>query len=91
MVTLFYQIIKIFYLQKIDFKFLKGVPGLNKDEIIPTNVFEKSNIYTTAEIILLKWLSVHKTRLYSSERNIIKNFRQDLRDATTLNALIISH
>lgn len=67
------------------------MPGLFKEEINPNNCILKSNIYSLSEIVVLKWLQVHKSRLYSSERNLIKNFRIDFRDGTLLNAVIMSH
>lgn len=39
------------------------MPGLFKEEINQTNCIQRSNIYSQSEVVVLKWLQVHKSRL----------------------------
>ena len=58
-ITLFYQVLRIYYLNRItpkNFKSLPGVPG--QDSNVDTQM-TKSNIYSVSETILLKWMTYH--------------------------------
>lgn len=52
---------------------------------------QTSNLYNLPENILLKWLTLHRGKLYSFESTRMINFDADFKDGTLLNALITSH
>src|SRR5688500_1922853 len=62
-VTLMYQIIRLYCLQRITLKSFKHLAGISgpQDLSIP-----KSNLYTTPEMILLKWLNYHQRKVLHS-------------------------
>jgi hypothetical protein len=57
--TIFYQVLRIYYLNRITPKNFKALPGVPPQEAIVDPPMTKSNIYSVAETILLKWMSYH--------------------------------
>ena len=90
-ITLFYQVLRIYYLNRItpkNFKSLPGVPGA--DSSVDTQM-TKSNIYSVSETILLKWMTYHYNQVNQMHPRILTNFDADLQDSTVFAALIRSH
>ena len=58
-ITIFYQVLRIYYLNRITPKNFKSLPGMTPAEAIVDPPMTKSNIYSVAETILLKWMSYH--------------------------------
>lgn len=59
-VQLFYQMIKIFYLIRINKNMIKTVPNLPEDKkTLPDYYTDKSNIISPQEGILLRWLELN--------------------------------
>ena len=54
--TLFYQVLRIYYLNRITAKSFKGLPGVPANEGTVDASMQQSNIYSVSETILLKWL-----------------------------------
>jgi len=57
--TIFYQVLRIYYLNRITPKNFKALPGISPSETVVDAPMQKSNIYSVAEAILLKWMSYH--------------------------------
>jgi len=51
----------------------------------------KSNIYSVAETILLKWMNYHYNKMNPLHPKTLSNFETDLCDSTVFAALIRSH
>ena len=79
--TLFYQIIKIYYLGRVNLKTFKTLPGISHDKMsIPEYYLDGSNLFSSAEGILLRWLEIHCeiTKPHIAKR--LAGFDVDLRD-----------
>ena len=77
-ITLFYQVLRIYYLNRIspkNFKSLPGVPGSDSTVEVPMT---KSNIYSVSETILLKWMSFHYNVVNQMHPKTLTNFDADL-------------
>lgn len=57
--TIFYQVLRIYYLNRITPKNFKALPGIPATENVVDVAMQKSNIYSVAESIMLKWMSYH--------------------------------
>ena len=93
-VLLVYQILKIFYLSRINLKTLslalKHLPNdIQKKYLI--NKFPQSNIYSTHEFILLRWLNACYEYINPSQPKDIYNFSSHFSDSSLLTALILSY
>lgn len=104
--TTIYQIIKLFYLNRITTKVFKSLPPfINDAEVnIPT-----SNLYSTPECVLLKWISVHYNIVHKEkaikehhnkgndddnvfyEEKFFQGFGKELSDSIALSAVLQSH
>jgi hypothetical protein len=58
-ITIFYQVLRIYFLNRITPKNFKTLPGVPAIESNVDNAMSKSNIYSVSESILLKWMSFH--------------------------------
>ena len=90
--TLFYQILKIYFLEKVSIKSFRSTPGMPPEKLnVPEYYTVGSNIISTSENLLLRWLEVHyeKQRIGLTKR--IKNFGDDLRDGHVFSAVIQSY
>ena len=58
-ITLFYQVLRIYYLNRISPKNFKSLPGVSVSYSIVEVPMIKNNIYSVSETILLKWMSFH--------------------------------
>ena len=89
-ITLFFQIMKIFYLRRVTpagFKALASIPASEK-VLPPPN---SSNIYSDSEIILLKWLEFHYNQQNDMQHRTLTNFESDLQDSLVFAAVIKSY
>jgi Calponin homology (CH) domain len=89
--TIFYQVLRIYYLNRITPKNFKALPGIPPNEAIVDPLMTKSNIYSVAETILLKWMSFHANQLNPTQAHQLTNFAEDLADSTVFAYLIRSH
>jgi len=89
-ITLFYQILKIFYLRRVNmavFKTCSMVPPTEK--VLPgTNT---SNVYSDSELLLLKWLEYHYNANNQYQHKTLTNFESDLHDSLVFAAVIKSY
>ena len=89
--TLFYQILKIYYLNRVTPKSFKALPGVQPPDNQVEPIMSKSNIYSVPETILLKWLTYHYNKVNPMHSRQIINFDYDLRDGIVFASLIKSH
>lgn len=89
--TLIYQIIKMFLLNRVTSKNFKTLPGVEGDAGNMELWMTSSNIFSSSESILLKWMSYHYSNVYPHTSKKITNFDTDLMDGTVYAAVMQSH
>jgi hypothetical protein len=89
--TMFYQVLRIYYLNRITPKNFKALPGVPQVEASVDPQMTKSNIYSVAETILLKWMSFHYNKEMPDRARPLTNFDVELCDSTVFYCLIKSH
>eukprot|EP00761_Pharyngomonas_kirbyi_P008295 gb/GECH01008306.1/.p1 GENE.gb/GECH01008306.1/~~gb/GECH01008306.1/.p1 ORF type:complete len:1295 (+),score=319.63 gb/GECH01008306.1/:1-3885(+) len=89
--TVFYQIIKIFLLNRINPRFLRDRPGLPEEVKRYDHTLSQSNVYNISECILLKWINHYFAKKYPSKAFWIARFDSDLKDGIALAAVIQCH
>jgi hypothetical protein len=91
-ITLFYQIMKIYYLNRVTPKSFKNLPGMPPGESnIEPAWMQGSNVYSLAECILLKWMTYHYNQKYPTHQKQLTNFDDDLKSGVVFAALIEAH
>jgi hypothetical protein len=90
-VTVFYQIVKIYYLNKVTTKSFKGLPGIPSNDANVDPTMTQSNIYSVSETIMLKWMQHHYNKINPQHAKTLTNFDDDLHDGLVFAALIKSH
>jgi hypothetical protein len=58
-ITIFYQVLRIYFLNRVTPKNFKTLPGVPINESTVDQLMSKSNIYSVSESILLKWMNYH--------------------------------
>ncbi len=89
--TLFYQVLRIYYLNRVTAKSFKALPGMPNNESGVDQAMQSSNIYSVSETILLKWMQYHYNKVNPMHPKTISNFDADLQDSLVFAALIKSH
>ena len=82
------QILKIYYLARVNlknFKALKNIPNSHKN--IPRGHLYFSNVYSPAEMILLKWSEVSNLAISQSTKRLT-NFDSDFKTGWIYSAII---
>lgn len=88
-VTLFYQMIKIYALSKINSKSIKNLPNISPEKLlIPEYYLEGSNLYSQNEGIIIRWLELYSELMSPISKNRLSNFGNDLRDSLCFSYLI---
>jgi hypothetical protein len=54
--TVIYQVLRIYYLNRVTQKSFKGIPGMPVPETNVDPAMQSSNIYSVSETVLLKWM-----------------------------------
>jgi hypothetical protein len=62
-ITIFYQILRVYLLNRVTPKSFKSLPGVPANESVVDVTMTKSNIYSVSETILLKWMSYHYNQI----------------------------
>ena len=93
-VLLVYQILKIFYLSRVNLKSLslaiKHLPNeIQKKYLV--NKFPISNIYSQSEYILLRWINACYEYINPKNPKDIYNFSSDFSDSSLLTAIVLSY
>ncbi|KAL0021413.1 hypothetical protein WJX79_003538 [Trebouxia sp. C0005] len=83
-----YQVVRVFVLARVTVKSLKNLPGLEGCQLPPDNALLNSNVYSTAETVLLAWMTVHYHKALPAVAQRVTNFDSDLRDGLALAALL---
>lgn len=90
--VLFYQIIKIYYLCRINLKALKNLPNYPPEKAHLIDGYgDINNIYSQSEIIILKWLETiveEYTKKTTMLRMRMTNFESDLRNGEVFAMLL---
>jgi len=92
-ITLFFQIMKIYYLGRVTLKSYKSTPGMPIDKLnLPDYYMEPSNLISQSEVLLIRWMEVHyETVRHTAHPRRISNFEEDLRDGHVFAAIIQSY
>lgn len=91
--TILHQIIRCFILNRVTPRSYAQLPGL-PDDSVPSPLlpaFQGSNVYSTNECVLLKWMQVHCNEVHSDTLRKIDNFDSDLKDGVVLSGVLLSH
>jgi len=90
-ITLFFQVTKIYYLNRVTPKSFKNLPGMPSNEASVESHMQGSNLYSVPEAILLKWMQYHYNKVNPLLPKRLTNFDADLQDGRVFAALIQSH
>lgn len=90
-ITLFYQVLKIYYLNRVTPKSFKNLPGMPTQEATVEAYMQGSNLYSVPETVLLKWMQFHYNKMNPLLAKRVTNFDADLQDGRVFDALIRSH
>lgn len=90
-ITLFYQIVKIYYLNRVTPRSFKNLPGMPATEASVDTFMPRSNLYSVPERILLKWMQFHYNKENPTLPKKLSNFDADLQDGRVFASLIQSH
>ena len=95
-VLLIYQILKVFYLPRVNFKsFKNAIRHLPETEQLKYNSFRlpSSNIYSTSELIIIKWMQALYDFVNLNPVNPLKitNFTDDLSEGSVLASIVMSY
>lgn len=72
-------------------KIRQSVIRVRKAAYSPDAALTGSNLYSTAEAVLLRWLSYHHNRAFPSLRRRVIDFQRDLRDGVVAAGVVVSH
>ncbi|KAI9352744.1 hypothetical protein BDR26DRAFT_203341 [Obelidium mucronatum] len=90
-ITVISQIIRIYALQIITPKHFRNLPGIFADESqLSWPVVSKGNIYSTSEVILLRWASYHMWKKNGVMKRLT-NFGDDFKESVPYAYLLMSH
>jgi len=94
-ILIFYQILKIYYLNRINLKNFKNSIMHLKDEeqknFLLTMKTPTSNVYSLQEVLLLKWLQINFEHFYPTTTRKLINFSEDISDLQGLTAVIMAY
>ena len=93
-ILIVYQILKIFYLSRVNLKSLpQALKHLSSDiqSRYMIQRFPQSNIYSQAELILLRWVSACFEYVNPNMNKDIYNFSKDFSDSSALSAVLLSY
>jgi hypothetical protein len=83
---------KIYYLGRVNLKAFKNTPGMPIDRLVVQDYYlEGSNIFSTAECLLLRWLEVHLEAVRPNLTKRLLNFDEDVRDCLVFATAIQSY
>ena len=91
-ITLFYQVLKIYYLSRLNQKSFRSTGGFSAEKLaLNDNFLEGSNFLSINENLLLKWLELHYEKINPGRPRTITNFDSDLKDGQVFAAVIQSY
>lgn len=81
-ISVFYQIVKIYYLNRITNKTFKTLPGIPAEKLnIPDYYLDGSNLISHPEGVLLWFYEICFEQQHSMQNKRIKNFESDFKDS----------
>jgi len=88
--TLFYQILKIYYLCRISVKAFKAMKEMPVDRPLLPDVYTEINpVYSQAELILLRWVELGIEKIFPALTKIrVINFDENLTDGLGIGGLL---
>lgn len=88
--TLFYQILKIYYLCRINLKGFRQLKEVPTDKtLMPDSHLENCAIYSQAEIILLRWIEIQIEKVFPVVGKVrLLNFDSDMRNGLSIGSLL---
>jgi len=93
-ITLIYQILKIYYLSRVNLNSLKkSLKMLREDQAsqaVSTRL-KQSNIYSNSELILLRWIQTVFDGVYTGLHKKVLNFSEDFLDGKVLTSILLSY
>jgi Calponin homology (CH) domain len=89
--TVVFQVLKIYYLNRVTPKSFKSIPGLPANETAVDAAMQASNIYSVSETVLLKWMQHHYNKVNPMHPKTLSNFDADMHDSLVFAAVIKSH
>ncbi|KAL4498636.1 hypothetical protein ABPG72_019754 [Tetrahymena utriculariae] len=89
--SLIYQMIKIYYLSRINPKTFKSVPGLPPEKAQIPEYIEGSNFISSSEALLLNWFEIHNEIIHPIQKRRIRNFDEDFQDSNLYASVIQSY
>ncbi|KAJ3408159.1 Cilia- and flagella-associated protein 47 [Chytriomyces hyalinus] len=90
-ILVFSQIIRVYCLQVITTKHFRNLRGVGSDEAeLRWPSISKGNIYSTGEVLLLRWASYHMWKRTGQLTRLI-NFASDFKHGLPIAHLMISH
>ena len=89
-ITLFYQILKVYYLCRINLKAFKSMKELPSDRpLVPEGHFDFSPVYSQPEAILLRWAELAYEKIFPSPNKVrLVNFDSDFKNGLVLGSLL---
>jgi len=94
-VLLIYQILKIYYLSRVNSKTfpnsLKHLPEEISSKFSVSIKTGNSNVYSVSELYLLRWLQANYDFVNGSIPRVINNFSDDLKDFYFLSSLLLAY
>lgn len=60
-----WQVLRVFVLARVTVKSLKSLPGMEACQLPPDSALQNSNVYSTAEAVLLAWMTAHYYKVRS--------------------------
>jgi len=88
---LLYQTVRLFVLNRLTPKLLKSLPGVNHKYLPAHFVYQGSNCYSSAEVVLLQWLTYHHSQCSPNDKIVVSNFDADLHDCRVFASVLMSH
>ncbi|KAI8846345.1 hypothetical protein BC829DRAFT_267855 [Chytridium lagenaria] len=89
--TVLLQIVKVYVTSMVTVKHFRALPGLERDEMdMEWPINSKSNVFSTAEYVLLRWSSYHMWKRAGIKKRLT-NFTDDFKNSVPIASLILSH
>lgn len=85
------QVFKVYGLARVTPKSFKSLPGIGGTALPPDDVLAGSNVYSTAESIVLAWLTINMQRVFPAAAKRVTNFDADLHNGVVLFAALASY
>ncbi|EGR27619.1 hypothetical protein IMG5_193180 [Ichthyophthirius multifiliis] len=86
-----YQILKVYYLQRINPKMYKSIQGIPPEKISIPEYIDGSNFISQSEALLIHWFETHHEIINPIQIRRIRNFDEDFQDGSVFASAIQSH